>query len=40
VEYGTILYGDGADILTVALQVVENDEKGSLESEVVKYGHE
>jgi hypothetical protein len=30
----------GSNISTVALRVVGGDEKGSLESETVKYGHE
>jgi hypothetical protein len=30
----------GSNISTVALQVVGDDEKGSLESETVNYGHE
>jgi hypothetical protein len=30
----------GSNTSTVALRVVEGDEKGSLESETVKYGHE
>jgi hypothetical protein len=32
--------GGGVEYLTVTLRVVEGDEKGSLESETVKYGHE
>jgi hypothetical protein len=30
----------GSDTSTVDLRVVEGDEKGSLKSETVKYGHE
>jgi hypothetical protein len=30
----------GSNTPTVALRVVRGDEKGSLESEIVKYGHE
>jgi hypothetical protein len=30
----------GSDTSTVTLRVVEGDEKGSLKSETVKYGHE
>jgi hypothetical protein len=30
----------GSNTSTVALRVVEGDEKGSLESDTVKYGHE
>jgi hypothetical protein len=30
----------GSNTSTVTLRVVEGDEKGSLESETVKYGHE
>jgi hypothetical protein len=31
---------EGSNTSTVALRVVRGDEKGSLESETVKYGHE
>jgi hypothetical protein len=32
--------GAGSNTSTVALLVVEGEEKGSLESEIVKYGYE
>jgi hypothetical protein len=35
-----VLVEVGSNISTVALRVVRGDEKGSLESETVKYGHE
>jgi hypothetical protein len=46
VKYGLNLYivscaaEAGSNTSTVTLRVVEGDEKGSLKSETVKYGHE
>jgi hypothetical protein len=39
-ERGNTHVEAGLNTSTVALQVVGGDEKGSLESETVKYGHE
>jgi hypothetical protein len=46
VQYGKLVFGvlprveAGSNTSTVTLRVVWSDEKGSLESETVKYGHE